>query len=609
MNAWSAWTRAIRAGLACCALLPGLSPAQGIESVLQPGPVIQGHAKWEHECATCHVKFNRKAQDGQCMDCHKDIGQDVRGKTGYHGRLKPQACNSCHTDHKGRGAQIVEFDPKRFDHRQSDYLLRGAHEKTACDKCHVAGKKWREAALECNACHRKDDAHKGSLGPKCADCHSEKNWKETRFDHALTRFPLGGKHVDTPCRDCHKDKEHYTAAPKTCIGCHRKDDDGPKGHQGLYGAKCESCHDAKAWKPSTFNHDSDTRYPLRGRHRATPCSECHAGVLYKLKTSTVCYDCHKQDDKHKDSLGRECGSCHTERGWKETLKFDHDATSFPLLGKHIDARCEACHKSPVFKDAPKSCHTCHKSEDKHRGSLGEQCGDCHGERDWKVVKGRFDHGRTKFPLRNAHAAPKVKCDACHQDLLSYRKTAVECQACHKKDDKHEGQLGPRCDQCHDDRSWKVASFDHARARFPLVGQHIGAKCQACHETARYRDAKRECYACHAKEDRHKLKFGERCDACHNARAWPIWEFDHTRRSSYPLDGAHRKVACEACHTRPAPAGKAFAPVGSSCIGCHRKDDAHDGGFGLRCEQCHAPEAWRKITNGRARGAVGTGTLQ
>ncbi|MGE0672655.1 MAG: winged helix-turn-helix domain-containing protein [Methylibium sp.] len=142
MNAWSAWTRAIRAGLACCALLPGLSPAQGIESVLQPGPVIQGHAKWEHECATCHVKFNRKAQDGQCMDCHKDIGQDVRGKTGYHGRLKPQACNSCHTDHKGRGAQIVEFDPKRFDHRQSDYLLRGAHEKTACDKCHLTAREW-----------------------------------------------------------------------------------------------------------------------------------------------------------------------------------------------------------------------------------------------------------------------------------------------------------------------------------------------------------------------------------------------------------------------------------------------------------------------------------
>ena len=27
--------------------------------------------------------------------------------------------------------------------------------------------------MECNACHKKDDVHKGGLGVKCADCHGE----------------------------------------------------------------------------------------------------------------------------------------------------------------------------------------------------------------------------------------------------------------------------------------------------------------------------------------------------------------------------------------------------------------------------------------------------
>ena len=53
---------------ALLALLLGLglrtaASAQGIESVIRPGEVIQGHAKWEEECAKCHVRFDRAAQD------------------------------------------------------------------------------------------------------------------------------------------------------------------------------------------------------------------------------------------------------------------------------------------------------------------------------------------------------------------------------------------------------------------------------------------------------------------------------------------------------------------------------------------------------------------
>ncbi len=586
--------------LACCLaafvlLLPTAAAAQNIETILAPGKLIQGHAKWEQECSQCHVKFDRKAQDGLCLACHKDLGADVRAKTGFHGRMKPQACNVCHTDHKGRDAKIVLLDKKKFDHTLADFQLRGKHQKTECDKCHVSGKKYSEAASDCNSCHKKDDVHKGSLGAKCADCHTENNWKETRFDHEKTRFSLTGKHADVKCTDCHKNGV-YKDTPRTCIGCHKKDDDSAKGHKGQFGEKCETCHGTKAWKPSDFNHDTDTKYTLRGKHRTTGCTDCHKGNIYRVKLSQDCYACHQKDDKHKESLGKDCGSCHSERSWKEPPKFNHDQTSFPLLGKHDKVECKDCHKSAMFKEAPKDCYGCHKKDDKHETTLGEKCADCHSERDWKVTTGRFDHDRTKFQLRNAHAESTVKCNACHKDLKSYRKTPTDCYSCHKKDDKHEGQQGKQCETCHSDRTWKTTRFDHAQTRFPLTGKHVATKCSSCHETNRFKDAPRDCYSCHKKEDKHKLKFGEKCESCHNTRGWPIWDFDHNKRTEYRLDGKHVKVACESCHTQPAPKGKEAAPLGKNCITCHRKDDTHDGQFGPRCETCHVTENWKKITS-------------
>jgi hypothetical protein len=573
--------------------LPWLAGAQGIESILAPGKVIRGHTKLEDDCKQCHIKFDRKAQSGLCMDCHKEVATDMRAKTGFHGRLKPQACNACHTDHKGRDAQIVNLDKKRLDHTETDFQLRGKHQPLACDKCHVAGKKFREAATQCSACHRKDDTHKGSLGAKCADCHNETNWKEARFDHSLTRFALSGKHADAKCLDCHKSAS-YRETPRLCVGCHKKDDDNNKGHKGLFGEKCESCHGVNSWKPSTFNHDAGTRYVLRGKHRSAGCTTCHTGNLYRVKLSQDCNACHAKDDKHKESLGKDCASCHSERSWKEPARFDHDRSSFPLLGKHEKLVCKDCHKSAMFKEAPRDCVGCHQKDDKHAATLGEKCAQCHGENDWKNTTGRFDHERTKFPLRNGHAASTLKCSACHKDLRSYRKTPLDCVSCHKKDDKHEAQLGTACEQCHNDKSWRSTKFNHGLTRFPLTGRHMPATCKSCHLTARFKDAPRDCFSCHQKQDKHKEKFGTRCDSCHNTRAWILWDFNHGKRTNFLLDGGHRKAACESCHQHAAPKGKEAAPLGSTCITCHRSEDVHDGQFGGRCEQCHGTDNWKKF---------------
>jgi hypothetical protein len=130
----------------------------------------------------------------------------------------------------------------------------------------------------------------------------------------------------------------------------------------------------------------------------------------------------------------------------------------------------------------------------------------------------------------------------------------------------------------------------------LTGRHINATCKSCHETLRYKDAPRDCFSCHKKEDKHKLKLGVRCETCHNARAWAVWSFDHDVKTKYKLEGAHRKVTCESCHTGVAPKDKDIAPVSSSCGGCHRADDVHEGAFGMRCDQCHRQDNWKSLKN-------------
>jgi len=583
----------------------GAALAQGIESVLAPGKLSKAHVKWEDECKQCHVKFDRTAQDRLCVECHsKTVGADLRDKVGYHGRMTAQTCRTCHTEHKGRDLDLAAFDKQRFDHAVTDFALRGGHQKAECAKCHEPARKYREAPHDCYACHKKDDVHKASLGPKCADCHTENSWKEAKFDHNKTRFPLLDKHADVKCADCHKDK-NYRETPHACYACHKKDDDR-KGHKGQFGEKCETCHTAKLWKSSIFNHDTETKYALRGKHRTIRCVDCHtSGNIYKVKPASDCYACHKKDDKHKESLGKECGNCHSERDWKEKAKFDHNKSAFPLLGKHVDVECKACHKSTMFKEAPKDCYACHKKDDTHKGSLGQACEKCHNERDWKTTS--FDHSKTDFPLLGKHQ--KTECAACHKST-NYKEAPKDCYACHKKDDKHEGQQGRACGDCHDEKAWKPApKFDHGLSKFPLLGKHVQVECKACHTSgALFKQAKSDCYSCHMKDDKHKKTLGQACETCHNARSWKEWDFDHDKRTKFALDGKHKGLACSTCHNRPTN-GRVLAVA--QCVSCHAKDDVHDGSYGRQCQQCHISssfKAFRWRPGARPVGAADPGPL-
>ena len=560
---------------------------QSLESAVMPGRVVEAHAKVEGDCSQCHVRFDRAAQTRLCLACHKEVAADTRAHTGFHGRHAEAPCRTCHTEHKGREARIAAFDEKRFDHAQTDFALRGAHSKIECASCHVAGRKFRDAPQACVACHRKDDRHRGSLGEACADCHSEASWKEVRFDHARTRFPLRERHAAVACKDCHADPR-FKGAPTACSACHAKDD----VHKGRFGERCESCHSEATWKKSPFNHEKQTRFPLRGRHALASCQSCHRAPVAREKLPQSCVGCHRGDDVHKGALGANCASCHNEASWKKT-SFNHDKdTKFPLRGRHAKAACTNCHKDPRGADKPPTaCYGCHRGDDQakgHRGRFGEKCESCHAEQAWKPA--RFDHARdAHFALRGKHAG--VACASCHRGVLYRDKTETACEACHGgAKDPHRGQLGSQCGSCHDERDWKRTRFDHNRGRFPLLGRHAAVPCKACHVSAQFKDARAECVACHQKDDPHKRRFGTRCESCHNARDWRAWDFDHAK-TRYPLTGAHRKVDCYACHREPL---RGPVRLETSCAACHSRDDVHSGQFGARCERCHVTTSFKEV---------------
>jgi Cytochrome c3 len=603
------------AWLAAAWLLVSPASAALLEGVLEPGELAQAHAKEEANCDNCHLHFKKAQQDEQCVACHshENIGRDLEQKHGFHGKMKRRACKECHADHKGRKFDITyqsqgglqKFE-KDFDHDQTEFELKDKHKEVKCDKCHLPKKKHRDAPLPCYGCHKKDDKHKGALGEKCDECHNAKSWKEKDvfYDHDKTRFPLKNSHADpkVSCVDCHPNN-HYKKTPIACVECHKKDDD-KNGHHGRYGVKCESCHTDKDWKTLKFDHDRDTKYPLKGKHKTTKCDDCHTGKtansLYKDKTPTECIGCHKKDDKHKGSEGDHCEKCHTEKNWKDTPDFDHNKTKFPLKGGHADpkVKCEDCHKSKVYTDAPKDCWSCHKNDDDdngHKGRYGKKCEDCHVEKNWKTIK--FDHDRdTKYPLRGKHKT--TKCDDCHtgknQNSLYDDKLKEECIACHKKDDKHKGKEGDRCEKCHWERDWKTTKdkFDHGLTRFPLLGKHADpkVKCNDCHKTQEYSDAKIACWACHEKDDKHKRRLGKLCEQCHNSVDWKRWDFNHDTRTHFKLDGAHKKLTCYDCHNKPTDDAK----LPMACVACHENDDVHGGSFSRQCERCHVTKDWRTI---------------
>ena len=476
-----------------------------------------------------------------------------------------------------------------------------AHAKleSECSNCHDRTDRDRQTAL-CLDCHKDIAAdisararYHGRMPQaatgQCRGCHTEhlgrdadiNNLSQSGFTHDLTNFPLGNAHLALTCPACHRPGTAYRKAPSSCIDCHRKDD----AHHGALGADCASCHDARTWQQTHFDHDT-TRFPLTNKHRDVTCAACHAGEHYK-GTPAECNGCHMPDDVHRGSQGTQCANCHTTADWG-TQKFDHAReTGFALLGRHARIGCGDCHRSGNLHDPiPADCEGCHKSDDRHASRLGPACADCHGNDVWQVTN--FDHlARFRFALDGAHA--KLDCHACHTGISRNQKLGTECIDCHRADEPHGGTLDRKCEQCHSSTKWSDVSFDHDLSRYPLVGLHVVVTCGQCHTTQRFNAAPTDCFGCHAHDDVHGGGLGQDCAECHNPNGWKQWDFDHAAHTRFPLLGEHAKIGCADCHLRPQNLVKPSMICGS----CHAGDDVHAGRFGSQCQQCHTAASFRR----------------
>ena len=548
--------------LAMFAMASGFSYAINLETLVMPGKVIEGHKKYEEDCDNCHEAFNKKLQRRLCLDCHKKVAKDIKNKSGFHGMHKPihsQECKYCHSEHLGRGADIVQFNKDLFDHDVSDFELKDAHIGVACQSCHRPNKLYRDAPHDCYSCHKKSDVHRGKLGKKCNDCHSEKDWVKTTFDHSKTDYPLTGKHRDTSCVLCHPGNL-YKDVPDQCQDCHRIND----MHNGNLGAKCEKCHSTQGWESKYFDHGKRTKYKLMGKHGNARCDSCHLNSDYKKQLKIDCYSCHKKQDIHKNKLGKKCKQCHQETGWR-TLKFKHDKAKKTL------------------------CYDCHKLDDVHKKRYGEKCKDCHGTKNWQKTK--FDHDKdTDYILRAKHK--DVGCDLCHLGDVKNEKDKTACTECHAIDDIHEKKLGKQCGQCHNETGWRrQVYFDHDLTTYPLLGLHATTPCEECHFDAKYRETTTLCFDCHEGDDGHQLALGKQCVDCHNPNSWLYWDYDHNEKTDFSLEGAHEDLICDACHREPVTDK---IELGMRCIDCHKGDDIHQGEFGGTCERCHTQRDFREI---------------
>jgi hypothetical protein len=498
--------------IACLGQIAVLANAASIESLLMPGEVTAAHAKVEEECSNCHDRRNRERQPQLCLECHKEVAADIRAHSGYHGRIanidKAQ-CKGCHSEHLGRKADIVRLSQAMFNHKLTDFELRGRHQAVDCENCHKPNKPYRDAPHDCASCHQKVDTHQGKLGKDCRACHTELSWSKTLFDHNKTTFPLRDAHTKAPCMACHFGNR-YKGTPTQCVSCHAPDD----VHRGSRGIECSKCHSTASWKTVKFDHAKQTGFALLGVHAELDCLACHKSGRMQDKIPKDCNGCHRAEDAHASRLGSDCAHCHGSVSWKEA-HFDHQQeTKFALTGKHRSVSCHSCHTANVKQQKLEhECVQCHRASDVHAGKLGHDCERCHQTDGWRVDVG-FDHDLSQFPLVGLHVT--VPCAMCHTSR-TYKETASACIDCHRSEDVHKGGLGKDCTSCHSPNGWGIWEFDHAKqTHFALTGAHSKLQCANCHrQPAHIAKLASDCASCHQKDDPHLGQFGKQCQRCHS----------------------------------------------------------------------------------------------
>jgi hypothetical protein len=423
------------------------------------------------------------------------------------------------------------------------------------------------------------------------------------------------------CTSCHELGKRGVAAER-CSSCHESVETriaaGSGYHATVPANACATCHqdhlgvefELVRFDTAGFAHD-DVGYAPELSHATLDCRTCHEpghvrdpavvaekaahGALERtfLGLPTECAGCHREDDPHGGQFAsRGCADCHDAGAWETPTGFDHSQARFRLDGEHARVECAQCHGSGAdarYAQLPfRGCDDCHA--DPHGAAMEGTCASCHDTGGWSTlttdIERSFDHSRTSFVLRGAHAA--AACAACHRTgrapsgelvHMAYQPgtagrayplpVATSCSSCHVN--RHVFPTATerwiRCADCHSEAVWEPSSFGaarHAQSTFALTGAHETTPCIACHvDTSRG-------------HTRFTLAIpAERCESCH--------------LDDDPHGGLYVGVECVTCHTTEAFEEVSFAhePRPETCFGCHLPDDPHAGQFeGRDCASCH-----------------------
>lgn len=336
----------------------------------------QSFAKAPFDHTTTPFPLTGKHAPATCVACHKNLTR-VAARTG---RAAPapaidfrglkRDCLSCHDDtHKGDLGTSCEachgterFALPTYAHRTPSAFFEGSHAIATCVTCHalsgpaampalvrartsaapatlpsvpaaagasphgpLATAKFTASTQVCASCHA--DVHLGQVGAACETCHGVALAKfavSPGFDHARTKFRLGGKHAPVACEKCHKPTTgafpsgtgtavKLTGIGSACLTCHTD------VHLGQLGATCETCHSDQTFKIANFTHRNPAlRGFFVGAHERAACDTCHdkatgtfpagKGTAVRYAVSTECTSCHR--DVHNGALGTRCADCH-----------------------------------------------------------------------------------------------------------------------------------------------------------------------------------------------------------------------------------------------------------------------------------------------------------
>ncbi|MBP7692392.1 MAG: hypothetical protein KA764_10765, partial [Anaerolineales bacterium] len=179
---------------------------------------------------------------------------------------------------------------------------------------------------------------------------------------------------------------------------------------------------------------------------------------------------------------------------------------FPLVGRHAEAACTACHTNGQYRGTPRDCAGCHAAETPAEHFPGD-CVRCHTATGWTPAQ--FDH------------AGFTDCVSCHTP------------------DKPANHFEGQCANCHTTTDWKGAHVDHAALTDCVSchtpdkpANHFEGQCSACHSTADWKGArfdhtgKTDCLSCHT-PDKPANHFEGQCANCHTTTDWKNARFDHT----------------------------------------------------------------------------------